>query len=138
MSYFFNQNEQYCKTNILLNCGLILKRQYNIKADQKQNFIIEKCFLLFLGQHLQHMDVPRLGVKSQLQLPAYTTATAMRDLNCVCNLHHSSLQGKIPHPLNKARGQTHILMKTSRIPFPCTTMGTLKQFLILEKIEFFQ
>ena len=30
----------------------------------------------FLGQHPQHMDAPRLGVKSELQLPANATATA--------------------------------------------------------------
>ena len=29
----------------------------------------------FLGPHLGHIEVPRLGVKSELQLPAYTTAT---------------------------------------------------------------
>ena len=33
-------------------------------------------FLFFSGLHLQHMEVPRLGVKSELQLPAYTTAYA--------------------------------------------------------------
>ena len=26
----------------------------------------------------------------ELQLPAYTTATAKQDLSCVCDLHHSS------------------------------------------------
>jgi len=31
-------------------------------------------FLVFLGLHLWHMEVPRLGFKSELQLPAYTTA----------------------------------------------------------------
>ena len=36
-------------------------------------------FFFFLGLHLQHMEVPRLGVKLELQLPAYTTATAMQD-----------------------------------------------------------
>ena len=36
--------------------------------------------------------VPRLGVKSELQLPDNTTATATRDLSHVCNLHHSSPQ----------------------------------------------
>ena len=35
------------------------------------------CFLL-LGPYLGHMEVPRLGVKSKLQLPAYATATAMQ------------------------------------------------------------
>ena len=30
---------------------------------------------VFLGLHLWHMEVPRLGVKLELQLPAYATAT---------------------------------------------------------------
>ena len=33
----------------------------------------------FLGLHLKHMEVPRLGVESELQLPAYTTVTATQD-----------------------------------------------------------
>ena len=37
-------------------------------------------FFFFLGQHLWHMEVPRLEVESELQLPAYATATAMPDL----------------------------------------------------------
>ena len=32
---------------------------------------------LFLFYHPQHMEVPRLGVKSELQLLTYATATAM-------------------------------------------------------------
>ena len=31
-------------------------------------------FLLFLGPHLRHMEVPKLGVESELQLLAYATA----------------------------------------------------------------
>ena len=45
------------------------------------------------------MDVPRLGVESELQLPAYTTATATLDPSLVCNLHHSSRQHQILNPL---------------------------------------
>ena len=30
----------------------------------------------FLGLYLQHMEIPRLGVKSELQLPAYSTANS--------------------------------------------------------------
>ena len=37
-------------------------------------------FFCFLGPHMWHMEVPRIGVELELQLPAYTTATAMRDL----------------------------------------------------------
>ena len=36
-------------------------------------------FLVFLGPHPRHMEVPRLGVKSELQRPAYSTATATPD-----------------------------------------------------------
>ena len=32
-------------------------------------------FFFFLWPHLQHMEIPRLRVESELQLPAYTTAT---------------------------------------------------------------
>ena len=36
-------------------------------------------FLCFLGLYLQHMEVPRLGVKSELQLPACAKAMATWD-----------------------------------------------------------
>ena len=36
-------------------------------------------FPIFLGPHSWHMDISRLGVESELHLPAYTTATAMQD-----------------------------------------------------------
>ena len=42
-------------------------------------------FLPFLGPLPRHTEVPRLGVKSELQPLAYTTATAMRDLSLGCN-----------------------------------------------------
>ena len=41
---------------------------------------------VFLRPYLQHMEVPRLGVESELQLLAHTAATATRDLSRVCNL----------------------------------------------------
>ena len=44
-------------------------------------------FFVFLGPHLWHMEVPMPGVKSELQLPPYATATADGDLSCICNLH---------------------------------------------------
>ena len=52
---------------------------------------------VFLGPHPWHMEVPRRGVRSELQLPAYTTATATPDSSLVCDLHHSSQQ--LPDPL---------------------------------------
>ena len=41
-------------------------------------------------------------IRSELQLPACTTATAMPDPSCVCSLHHSSWQCRILNPLKRA------------------------------------
>ena len=61
------------------------------------------------------MEVPSLGVKSELQLLACTTAPAMQDPSRVCYLHHSSQQHWIFNPLMEARDQTRILMDASGI-----------------------
>ena len=54
----------------------------------------EKGHVLFvyfyLQLHLQHMEVSRQGVESELQLLVFATPTATQDLSCICNLYHSS------------------------------------------------
>ena len=75
--------------------------------------VIILIFLLFLGQPLQHMEVLRLRVKSELQLPAYATDTATRNLSTSSTLCCSLQQCRILNPLSEARDQTHILMDTS-------------------------
>ena len=71
-----------------------------------------------------HMEVPRLGAELELQLPAYSTTTAMPDRSCICDLRHSSWQCQILNPLREARDRTCNLMVRSQIRFCCTTMGT--------------
>ena len=61
------------------------------------------------------MEVPRLGVESELQLPAYATATP--DLSHVCDLHYSSWQRQILNPLSEARDQTLVLMLTNQVHY---------------------
>ena len=56
------------------------------------------------------MEVPRLGVESELELLAYAIATAMPDPSCICDLCHSSQQHWIFNPLSEAKDRTHILM----------------------------
>ena len=63
------------------------------------------------------MEVLRLGVELELQLPIYTTARALQDLSHICDLHHSSWQCQIINPLSEARDQTYILMDNSHIHF---------------------
>ena len=55
-------------------------------------------FFVFLGLHPRHMEVPSLGVQSELQLPAYARATTMPDPSCVCDLPYSSQQHQILNP----------------------------------------
>ena len=58
---------------------------------------------VFLWLCLRHMEVPRPGVKSELQLPACSTAVATEDISHICDLHHSSWQLWILNPLSEAR-----------------------------------
>ena len=78
----------------------------------------------FLGLHLQHMEVPILGVKLELQLPTYTTATATWDLSHVCDLHHSSWQCWILNPMREAKDWMLILMNTSWVHYHWVRTGT--------------
>ena len=64
-----------------------------------------KAFFLasaFKGHTHGMCRFPGEGVELELQMPACTTATAMPDLSCICDLHHSSRQHGI---LNPPRGQ---------------------------------
>ena len=72
------------------------------------------------------MEVPRLGVELELQLPAYTTATATQDLSHVCKLHHSAQQHRILNLLSEARDQTRALMDTSQVLNPLSHNGNSK------------
>ena len=84
------------------------RRQPLQKETRKKMQCCKFCFLslafFFLGLHLRHVEIPRWGVKSELQLQAYTTATATQDPSHICHLHHSSPQRWILNPPTE-RGQ---------------------------------
>ena len=80
-----------------------------------QTKLIFFCFVL--GPYLQHMEVPRLGVESELRLQVYTTATANGDLSHICNLHHSSQQHGVLNPLRGGQRWNLVLMDTSQIRY---------------------
>ena len=61
------------------------------------------------------MEVLRLRVELELQLLAYTTATAMPDPSLVYDLHHSSQQSRILNPQSEVRDQTHVFMDTRQV-----------------------
>ena len=69
-------------------------------------------FFLFRATPLAYGST-RLGVRSELELPAYTTATAMPDRSCVCDLHYSLWQCWLLKALSEVRDQTCNLMDSS-------------------------
>ena len=81
-------------------------------------------FLLFRAAPTACIGFQGLGLKSELQLLAYTTATATWDMSHICSLHHSSRQHRIPNPLSRARDRIRNLMVPCQICFRCTTSGT--------------
>ena len=92
-------------------CGVGHSGSFDLTPSLETSF-----FFVILGLHLWHMKVPRLGVQSELQLPAFATATATADLSA-CDLHHRARQRWILNPLSEARDQTRILMDTSQVCF---------------------
>ena len=86
--------------------GSIARKDYAIGPVSFDVFIMPFFVLFcfsFLGLHLQHAEVPKLRVKSELQLPAYITATATQDSSRIWAQHHSSRQHQILNPLSGTR-----------------------------------
>ena len=75
------------RTCILMDTSLVLNLVKHNKNSHTCFFFF--FFLSFLGPHLQQIEVPRLGIELELQLPATATVTAMPDPSCVCKLYHS-------------------------------------------------
>ena len=66
---------------------------------------------------------------------AYTTATAMADPSCLCNLHHTLGQHWILNPLRKARDWTCILINTGLVLNPLSRNGNSRwQYLSVDHI----
>ena len=61
------------------------------------------CRYIFLGLHLWHMEISKLGVERELQLLAYAIGKAMLDPSCICSLHCSLWQCQILTLLCEAR-----------------------------------
>ena len=78
----------------------------------KENLFVYLFIYNILGLPV---EVPRLGVQSELQLLPHTTATAVPDLSCVCDLHHSAWQRWILNTLSRSGDTSRNLWVPSRI-----------------------
>ena len=78
-------------------------------------FFFSFPFLHFLGLLPRAYGGSQARGRIRAESPAYTRATATKDLSHICNLHHSSQQHQLLNLLSKARDQTRNLMVPSRI-----------------------
>ena len=95
-------------------------------------FKIKTFFLLFMAAR---MEVPRPGVELELQLPAFTTATATQDLTYTTACGNSG-----PQPTEQGRDWTCVLVDTSQIPYHWATAKTPRGplFSLLFSFSFFK
>ena len=112
-----NSDPSHCNDSNSLICYATRELPFNISSF---------FFPLFLRPHLQHMEIPRLGVELELQRPAYTTATVMPDMSHVWHLNCNSRQHQILNLMSEAKGQTCILINTNQVCYSLATMGTPK------------
>ena len=84
-----------CQIYIIFLCYRLNRIQFYILC----NYFF---FFVFLQSHLRHMEVPRPGVQSELQLPAYATAPATWYLSHICVLCLSLWQCGIRNSLSEA------------------------------------
>ena len=61
------------------------------------------------------MEIPRLGVKSELHLPDYAPSHSNVEPELICGLHCSSQQRQIFNPPSEARDQICVVMDTSQV-----------------------
>ena len=78
-----------------------LKASIRSSHDVSNFFFLFSFLSFFLPSFLP--EVPRPGVESELQLPAYTTATAAPDPSYVYDLYHGLRQCQILNPLSEGK-----------------------------------
>ena len=85
-------------------CFIISNTVLNFNS-KKFSFSFLSLFFFFLlfKSAPAHMEVSRLGIKSELQLPATASATATPDPSPLCDLHLSSWQHWPLKPLSEAK-----------------------------------
>ena len=91
-----------------------LFKNLNTESDmRKLNPSVVSPFFFFFQGCTCSLEGHRLGVESELQLQAYTTAKAIPNLGHIYDLHWSLQQCQIFNSPSKARDATHILTDTT-------------------------
>ena len=103
---FLNSSTEKRRATHLISKGFVVLACKDYIQSSQRITPVSACgifFFFFLLFRATHADVPRLGVESELQLPAHTAATATPGLSPICDLHRNSYQHQILNPLSEAR-----------------------------------
>ena len=101
------------------------------------NFFFSLFFFFFLLFRATLEALPSLVVESELQLPAYATATATPYLGHFCYLHYSSQQCQILNSWARPGIKPTSLMDTSQVCCCWATMGTSRRLFSAQMDRFF-
>ena len=104
---FYNYSE-FNLTRQISNLNFIL--------DFQSSIVLRKAFFFFFFFFFCF-----LGCTCRIWHKACATATW--DPSSVCDIHHSSRQGRIPHSLSETRGRNRILMDTNPVCKPLRHKG---------------
>ena len=102
----------YCSLRGIVTQGTLLWIGGKQRKKYEGAHIKESTFFLFRATPTSYGSSQDRGPVGAV-LQVYTTATAMRDLSCVCNLHHSSGQHWILNSPSEGQDRTCILMDPS-------------------------
>ena len=107
-----------------------------MEYEQRDVYTSHTLFFLFRATHTAYGS-------SQARRRIGATAAGLRHSHSnvgskphLCDLHCSSQQHWIPHPLSKSRDWTCILMDTSQIHFCCAKMGTPIPLILKRKLAY--
>ena len=113
-----------CLDEQLFDWHIFYKNKYSllIQCVNKRTIFPKKLICIILGPHLRHTEIPSLGIKAELKLQAYTTATAIQNPSHICNLCYSLWQQQILNLLSQ--DQNCIIKNTSQSLNPLSNRGT--------------
>ena len=127
--------EQIHQVSIILSKFKDWGRVSRVHVNDLHLFIYFYSIFIFLGPHLWHTEVPRLGVASATYTTVQGNAGSLihwappvafgssRSRGCIFETHHSPRQHQILNPPIEARDWTLDLMDTSQVCYWWTTMG---------------
>ena len=119
-------NFHFTLSKLIYKCDIF--RQY--PWLQRQHWIFVLLCLFFRAAPLAYRSSWARGRIRAAIASLHHSHSKTQDPSRICDLHHSSWQGRILNPLNKTRDRTCNLMVPSRVRFHCATTGKPQHWIL--------